>query len=92
MEANIEVLRKPFEITVEFDNPVFPLPRRVKKKFKFDFSALDGSVFGLTERYDIHNVAREAARIREQLESLNKTAATMVGQVGAENKDTANGS
>ncbi len=26
MEANLEVLRKPFEITVEFDNPVFPLP------------------------------------------------------------------
>lgn len=92
MEANIEVLRKPFEITVEFDNPVFPLPRRVKKKFKFDFSALDGTVLGMTERYDIHNVAREAARIREQLESLNKTAVKMVRQVGGDNKDTAKGS
>jgi hypothetical protein len=92
MEANIEVLRKPFEITIEFDNPVFPLPRRVKKRFKFDFSALDGTVFGMTERYDIHNVAREAARIREQLEGLNKTVSKMVSQIGQDKKDTVNNS
>ena len=52
--------------------------------------ALDGTVIGMTERYDIHNVAREAARIREQLESLNKTGVKMVRQVGGDNKDTTN--
>lgn len=92
MEANMEVLRKPFEITVECDNPVFPLPKRVKKKFKFDFSALDGTVFGMTERYNIHNVAQEAARIREQLEGLNKTDSKMVAQIGQDKKDTVNSS
>ena len=92
MEANLEVLRKPFEITIEFDNLVFPFPKRRKKQFKFDFIALDGTVFGMTERYDIHNVAREAARIREQLENLNKTILKIVGQIGRDSNDTANGS
>jgi hypothetical protein len=68
METNIEVLKKPFKIIVEFDNPIFPLPRRSRKKFRFDFSALDGTVFGVTTRYDIHNVAKEMARIRKEVE------------------------
>lgn len=89
MEANQEVLRNPFEITLEFDNPVFPLPRRVKKQFNFDFSALDGTVFGMTERYGIHNVAQEAARIREQLDSLNKTVFRIGGRVCRDNEETA---
>jgi hypothetical protein len=71
LEANREVLRSPFEIIISFDNPI-PIARfikkRCKKSFPFDFSVYDNIVWGLTNKYDIHNVAMETARIREQLE------------------------
>ncbi len=68
MEANVEVLERPFEIIVEYDNPAFPFPRRQKKIIKVDFSAFSGTYWGLNEKYDIHNVAQELARIRVTLE------------------------
>jgi hypothetical protein len=87
MQANIDVLKKPFQVILEFDNPVFPLPRRLKKTFKFNFTAFDGIVFGMTGRYDIHNVAREAARIREQIENISKLAANLTAQRTRNDKD-----
>jgi hypothetical protein len=80
IQANIDVLKKPFQVILEFDNPVFPFPRRLKKTFKFNFTAFDGIVFGMTGRYDIHNVAREASRIREQIENISKLAANLTAQ------------
>jgi len=72
MEANIEILKKPFEIEIEFDNPVFILPKRLKKTVKVDFSTFDGVYFGLTEKYDIHNVAQEFARVREETKKIRQ--------------------
>jgi hypothetical protein len=72
IDANREVLDTPFKVIIEYDNPVFPIPRRLKKKFKFNFSALYGVIHGMNVRYDIHNVAQEAARIREELENIRK--------------------
>lgn len=71
MEANIEVLKKPFEIIAEYDSPAFPIPRRQKKIIKIDFSAFEGTYWGLNGKYDIHNVAQEITRIREALEKYN---------------------
>ena len=73
LEANREVLKKPFKIIISFDNPVAIakfFKKRCEKSFPFDFTIYDNIVWGLTNKYDIHNVAMEAARIREQLEKL----------------------
>jgi hypothetical protein len=70
---NKEVLKKPFKIIIEYDNPAFPLPRRVKKKFDFDFSTFDGTFFGVIRKYDVHNIAQENARIREEIEKISKS-------------------
>lgn len=75
MKANIEIVKKPFEILIEYDNPV-PIYNLVKKRrqerIPFDFSFFDGILHGVTERYDIHNVAKELFRIREILEKMKK--------------------
>ncbi len=70
-EANKEVLEKPFKIIIEFDNPIFFFPKRRKREFIFDFSS-KGIFRGVNTKYDIHNVAEEAARIRENLEKIEK--------------------
>jgi hypothetical protein len=70
LEQNLEVLKKPFKIIIEFDNPAFPIPRRVKRIFQFDFSVFNGIVWGVTGKYDIHNLAQESARIREEINQL----------------------
>jgi len=70
MVGNREVLNKPFKIILEYDNPtpIFRwLKNRAKKVFPFDFSAFDGVYWGVTSKYDIHNVAQDLARIREIL-------------------------
>lgn len=67
-EQNQAVLRKPFTISVEYDNPIFPFPRRRTKTVTFDFGVFNGTIFGLNQHYDIHNVAQELTRIREYLE------------------------
>ena len=71
LEVNKEVLKKPFKITIEFDNPIFFFPKRRKREFIFDFSP-KGIFRGVNTKYDIHNVAQEAARIRENLEKIEK--------------------
>lgn len=68
MEANKDILKKPFEIIVEYDNPAFFFLKRKNKVVKFNFSAFDGTYWGFNDKYDIHNVAQELARIRERLE------------------------
>lgn len=70
-KANTEVLNKPFKIIIEFDNPVFFFPKRLKRIYPFDFSALKGIYLGLNQKFDIHNVAQETARIREQMSKTN---------------------
>ena len=87
MEANIEVLKKPFKIIVEFDNPIFPLLKRPRKEFRFDFSALDGTVFGMTTRYDIHNVAKEMARIRKEVEETRGLITKAIDVKNNQNKN-----
>lgn len=72
LQSNTEVFKKPFTITVEFDNTVLPWPRRLTRTFKFNEATLKGTGGGLTSRYDIHNVAQEVTRIREQLEVMNR--------------------
>lgn len=72
MEQSTEILKKPFEISVEYDNPVLPFPRRCIRSLKFDFTAFDGTMFPLNSKYDVHNVAQELTRIRELLESRDK--------------------
>ncbi|HEY2846788.1 MAG TPA: hypothetical protein VGI80_03160 [Pyrinomonadaceae bacterium] len=63
MIENKEVVQKPLEIIVEFDNPVFFLPKRLKRSFNFEFSGLEGPILGHATPYNIHNVAEETARI-----------------------------
>jgi hypothetical protein len=70
MEHNLDVLKNPFEIIIEYDNPILPYPKRCKKIFKFDFSVFDGIIFGVIRKYDIHNVALEIKRIREKLDKM----------------------
>ncbi|MCF8143061.1 MAG: hypothetical protein K9N21_03985 [Deltaproteobacteria bacterium] len=76
MVANRDVLAKPFTVIVEYDNPV-PVYRyfksRSKTEFPFDFSAFDGVAWGATSKFDIHNVATELARVREQLETMKES-------------------
>lgn len=71
LEANTDILKKPFEITVEYDNPAFFFPRRKSKTIKLNFSAFDGTIFGVNDKYDVHNVAQELTRIREILEKID---------------------
>lgn len=70
-EANKEILEKPFKIIIEFDNPMFFFPKRRKREFIFNFSP-KGIFRGVNTKYDIHNVAEEATRIRESLEEIEK--------------------
>ena len=72
LESNLPVFQKPFTLILEFDNPVFPLPRRLKRQYPFDFTINKDVMAGLNRRYDIHNVAEECCRIREELEELAK--------------------
>lgn len=78
MVANKDVLAKPFTVIVEYDNPV-PIYRyfksRRKTDFPFDFSAFDGVAWGATSKFDIHNVAKELTRVREQLETMKGSLA-----------------
>jgi hypothetical protein len=69
---NQDVLRKPFAIIIEYDNPIWSFRRRRNKRVAFDFPVFDGTNFGLNQSYDIHNVAQELARAREVLERLNE--------------------
>jgi hypothetical protein len=88
LESNDEVAAKPFDITIEFDNPVLPWPRRVHKTFHFNPAALfKGTAWGVTGRYDVHNVAQEAARIREVLEGLSKLANRVAVQAARRDAD-----
>jgi hypothetical protein len=75
LEQNIEVLKKPFKINIEFDNPALFFPRRLRRMFEFDFSAIDGIVWGVTGKYDMHNIAQEGARIRGEITGLKKSIA-----------------
>lgn len=71
--AQNDILKKPFKIIIEYDNPAFLLPKRRKKIFEFDFSTFDGAIWGLIKKYDVHNIAQENVRIREELEKLSKS-------------------
>jgi hypothetical protein len=71
--AHNDVLQKPFKIIIEYDNPAFPLPKRCKKIFEFDFSTFDDTILGVIIKYDMHNIAQEHVRIREELEKLSKS-------------------
>ena len=84
MGSNVEILKRPFEIIAEYDNPAFPFPRRRKKIIKVDFSAFNGTYWGLNEKYDIHNVAQELARIRVRLEKLNISSQDSLPKISAE--------
>ncbi len=71
LEANIEIVRKPFKIIIEYDNTISIIrffKKRDRKSFPFNFSVFDGITWGVTNKYDIHNVAKELSRIRERLE------------------------
>jgi hypothetical protein len=81
--ANKDVLEKPFKIIIEFDSPVFFLPKRCKREFTFDFSP-KGIIQGVNTKYDIHNVAQETARNRENLEKIEKHIEKVSGE---ESKD-----
>lgn len=72
LEANKQVVEKPFELAAEYDNPAFPIPRRQRKILRVDFSAFREVIWGLNDRYHIHNVAQELARIRGILETREK--------------------
>lgn len=71
MESNIDVMKKPFKIIIEHDCTI-PIIRffkkRAAKELPFNFSVFDDITWGLTNKYDIHNVAEELSRIREQME------------------------
>ncbi len=70
MDENADVANTPFTITVEFDNPAPHLPwwhKRVQRSFDFNLSVFENVAWGLTRPFDIHNVAEELARIRENL-------------------------
>jgi hypothetical protein len=73
MRENKEVVQKPFKIIVEFDNPMFFFPKRRKRELPFKFSGPEGPMLGHTTRYDVHNVAEETARIREEVEAMRRS-------------------
>ena len=75
------------QTSVEFDNPVFLLPRRLKREFKFNLSSLFGTMPGLNTRFDIHNVAKENARMREELERIKRALEKLVAQSDQENDE-----
>ena len=60
-EANKDVLAKPVQIVVEFENPMFPFPRRLRRKFDFDFTP-KGILDGVNTKLDAHNIAQEMTR------------------------------
>lgn len=68
-DANKEVLDKPFKIVVEFDNPIFFFPKRLKRTFYFDLTP-KGILGGVNDKFDEHNIAQEMARARESLEKI----------------------
>lgn len=69
--ANKDVVEKPFSIVVEFDNPVFFFPKRLKRKFEFDLSPR-GIFDPVNTKFDVHNVALEMARIRDELDKITE--------------------
>lgn len=72
LEQNREIIKKTFKIIIEYDNPlvIMGFKKRSKQEFPFDFSFYDKIAWGMTNRYDIHNVAQELTRVREQLEKM----------------------
>jgi len=71
-EANKAVVEKPITITIEFDNP-FLIPKRTTSTLKLDFSVYKGIYWGVNNKYDIHNVAKELTRLRKEFHDLGKT-------------------
>lgn len=69
--ANKDVLTEPFKIVVEFDNPMFFFPKRLRRKFDFDLSP-KGILDGVNSKFDEHNIAQEMARARESLEKIGE--------------------
>lgn len=78
MQANIEICKMPFKIIIEFDNPIFPYPRRRALEFPFNLSTFDGTIFGLNTKYDIHNIALEASRIRKEIKEIRDSINTAI--------------
>ena len=79
VKANMEVLKKPFEIIVEYENISVPFPfslfekrKKRRKSIKIDSSAFHEIIWGVNEKYDIHNVAEELARIRKDLDAIKE--------------------
>lgn len=70
-DANKSVLDAPFRIDVEFDNPIFFFPKRLKRSFEFDLSP-KGILDGVNSKLDEHNIAQEMARVRKSLEEISK--------------------
>lgn len=88
MQENQEVVRKPFKITVEFDNPMFFFPKRRKREFPFHFTGPGGPWLGHTTPYDVHNVAEESARIREEIEGLRRSLDNLIRTLDNTNDKT----
>ncbi|WP_157492331.1 hypothetical protein [Geothrix fermentans] len=86
MEANSEVCKMPFTIIIEFDNPILPYPRTRKLEFYFDLSTFDGTIFGLNTKYDIHNVALETSRIRNEIKEIRNLINTAI--ISKKNQNT----
>lgn len=81
--GNKDVLEKPFSIFLSYDNPT-PIikwfKKRIVQEFPFDFSVFDGVYWGVTTKYDTHNVAKELARIRINLNDINQNIADNLAQ------------
>jgi hypothetical protein len=79
LQANQDKVDKPFRIRVEYDHPFLPC-RRSRREFKFNLMSFRGTRGGFARRYDEHNIAQECARIREQLEALNKNLSDVTAE------------
>lgn len=86
-KENTEVLRKPFTIIIEYDDTMWFFTRRKTKQVHFDFSVFDGTIFPLTEKFDIHNVAQELSRIRESLEKSQGQLSKNESKMPSKNKE-----
>ena len=81
IDANSEFTKQPFKIIIEFDNPVFPWPKRIKRFFYFNLSVFEGVLFNANVRYDTHNIAQENCRIREELEKIGLSISEISGTI-----------
>lgn len=72
MSTNTKAMSTPITIIVEYDNPIV-FPKRKRSILHIDPAVYKGIYWGINNKYDIHNVAEELNRLRNEFKAFRES-------------------